>query len=289
MRQVQTYEELLEYALTLESKIRQLEHDKEGDTKLPEYLKASFLTDISREIRTPMNAILGFSNLLNDRELSCDKREEYLDHIDQSSTRLIQIIEVMIDMALIETGRLVIRKDRCRINQLMKDIYNFYNVDRHRKGRNNIALLLNIDYRDEDFQIVTDQFRLHQVLGNLLNNAFKYTEKGIIEFGYQIEDGKNELTFYVSDSGHGLLKEHARVIFGGDTERTELSEPEKLDGGAGLGLTLSKWIVRLLGGDIWVESNAFNGSTFVFTVPCTVTIEMGSTIMQPYTNKLFIA
>jgi signal transduction histidine kinase len=288
VRQSQTYEELLEYAMKLETKIRQLEHGKEGNEKLSEQLKAAFLTDISHEIRTPMNAILGFSNLLNDRELSCDKREEYLDHIDQSSARLLQIIEVIIDISLIETGRLVIRKDQCMINQLMKDIYNFYNVERHRKGRNNIALLVNMDNRDEEFQIVTDQFRLHQVLGNLLNNAFKYTEKGIIEFGYQHDNEKNRVTFYVADSGQGILKEHSRVILG-ELEEPELPEDTKLDGGAGLGLTLTKGIVRLLGGKLWVESNAFNGSTFNFTIPCATVREMGSTTIQQYTNNLFIA
>ena len=289
MIQTQTYEELLEYAMKLERKISQLEQEKEGNEKLSEQLKATFLSDISHEIRTPMNAILGFSNLLNDRELTCDKREEYLDHIDQSSTKLMQIIEVMIDISLIETGRLVIRKEECMINQLMKDLYNFFNVEKHRKGRNNIALLVNMDNRDENFKIITDQFRLHQVMGNLLNNAFKYTEKGIIEFGYQLDNKQDRVTFYVSDSSHGILREQSRIIFEG-LEKIDLPENTKLDGGVGMGLTLSKGIVRLLGGKIWVESNAFNGSTFNFTIPCATARELeGSTSIHPYTDKLFIA
>jgi signal transduction histidine kinase len=284
VRPTRTYEELLEYALKLESRIRQLEHGKERQDKL---LKAAFLSDISHEIRTPMNAILGFSSLLNDQQLSGDEREEYLDHIDQSSTRLLQIVEVMIDISLIETGQLVIRKDECLVNQFMKDIYNFFNIERHKKGRENVALLLNIDKREKTFKLTTDQFRLHQVLSNLLTNAFTFTEKGIIEFGYQLDCGRDNIEFYVADSGSGILKEQSRIIFE-NSGRTDLPDNNKLDGGVGLGLTLSKGIVRLLGGRIWVESNVFNGSTFKLTFPCKPAGEIGPSI-QPYTNKLFIA
>ena len=280
-----TYEELNDYAAKMEIRVKELELMIRNSKDQAENLKARFLSNISHEIRTPMNAILGFSSLLNDHQLPGNKREEYMDLINQSSTKLVQLVEAMIDVSLLETGQLQVRNEECNINQLLTDIYHYYNIDRHRSDRNHIALLLNRAVKQDDFKIYTDQYRLHQVISNLLNNAFKFTEKGIIEFGYHLDEESNDVMFFVKDSGKGGL---------GDSERIfecfeKIQKSQNFDAGVGLGLTISKGIIELLGGKIWVEENVFHGSTFKFTIPYKTVRDMESTQLNTFSSKLFIA
>jgi signal transduction histidine kinase len=212
-----------------------------------------------------------------------------MDHINQSSAKLLYIVEAMIDVSLIEAGQLQIRNDEFHVNQLLRDIYHYFNIDRHRNSRNNIALLLNLDKSCEDLIIHTDQFRLHQVLKTFLGNAFKFTDKGFIEFGCHVKQLEKEIVFYVTDSGHGTLREQSRLVFEG-SEKIDYTRNERFDSSVGLGLTLSKGIIKLLGGKIWTESNVFNGSTLKIALPYKRAIrEMGSTTIQPFSNKLFTA
>ncbi len=280
-----TYDELHDYAAKLEIRVKELEHMIRNNNDQADKLKARFLSNISHEIRTPMNAILGFSSLLNDHQLPGNKREEYMDLINQSSTRLIQLVESMIDVSLLETGQLKIRNEECYINKLLTDIYHYYNIHRHRSYRNNIALLLNLAVKQDDFKIYTDQYRLHQVISNLLNNAFKFTEKGIIEFGYHLDEESEEVLFCVKDSGKGGLKDSEKIF----QSFEKIDESQQIDTGIGLGLTISKGIIELLGGKIWVEENVFHGSTFKFTVPCKTARNMESTQLNTFSSKLFIA
>ena len=187
MKRTLTYDELLAYVEKLENRIKDLESQVETHETKTDQLKSKFLSNISHELRTPMNAILGFSSLLNDQRLPNTKREEYMDHISQSSARLLNVVEAMIDVSLIQTRQLKLREESCSINNLLTDIYHFFNIDRHRNNRHHIALLLNLGSKQNEFCFYTDQFRLHQVINSLLSNAFKYTEKGIIEFGYELE------------------------------------------------------------------------------------------------------
>lgn len=209
-----------------------------------------------------------------------------MDLINQSSTKLMQLVEAMIDISLLETGQLQIRNEECLINQLLTDIYHYYNIDRHRSNRNHIALLLNRAVKQDDFKIYTDQFRLHQVISNLMNNAFKFTEKGIIEFGYHLDEESNEVMFFVKDSGKGGLKDSEKIF----ESFEKISMSQKIDAGVGLGLTISKGIIELLGGKIWVEENVFHGSTFKFTIPYTKgEKDVESTQLNTFSSKLFIA
>jgi signal transduction histidine kinase len=287
MKESLPYNELLKYVAKLESKVIQLERQVEEGRKKSEQLKTGFLSNISHEIRTPMNAILGFSSLLNDQQLPGNKREEYMNHITQSSAKLLNMVDAMIDISLIEGGQLKISLEECRINQLLKDIYHNFNIDRHRSGRNHIALLLNLQVKDDDFLIYTDPFRLNQVITNLLTNAFNYSDKGIIEFGYYLEGGNDRITFFVTDSGKGVLKEKSKVILE-SIDDNDFSN-QKIEGGLGLGLTLSKGIIKLMSGKIWVEENVFNGSTFKFSLPYRIVREMGSNQLNPFISKMFIA
>ena len=286
MNTTQTYEDLLAHIDKLEHRIKDLETQENDNESRTDQLKARFLSNISHELRTPMNAILGFSSLLNDHQLPNTKREEYMDHINQSSARLLNVVEAMIDVSLIETGQLMLREEECNINQVLTDIYHYFNIDRHRSERHHIALLLNLGVKGDDFKIHTDQFRLHQVITSLLSNAFKFTDKGIIEFGYYLDDGEDKITFFVTDSGKGILQEKLSQIF--DSFENDVETSKKLESGVGLGLTLSKGIIELMGGKIWVEDNTFKGSTFKFFIPCKAFREMSSQLNQFSTN-LFIA
>ncbi len=258
-----TYEELLKYVAELEKKVRQLEIKFDENRLKTERIKARFLSSVSHELRTPMNAILGFSNLLIDKNITSDKKEEYMEHINQSGNSLLTIVDAMIDASLLEVNELKINKERVNLNMLIQQVYHYFNIDKHKLGKDHIALLLNKGNRREDFMIVTDQYRLTQVLSSLLSNALKFTTKGIIEFGYFIREDQ-KIQFFVKDSGKGILNEKAGAIFNKFEKQDE--DYGTSEGGVGLGLTLAKGIISLLGGDIWVESNIFHGSTFSFTI-----------------------
>lgn len=283
-----TYDQLLEYVEELENRIKELEVQVETHQQRTDKLKKKFLSNISHELRTPMNAILGFSSLLNDQRLPNKKREEYMDHINRSSARLLNVVEAMIDVSLIQTGQLKLRTESCEINQLLTDIYHFFNIDRHRNSRHQIALLLNLGSKTENLRFYTDQFRLNQVITSLLSNAFKYTEKGIIEFGYEYDEELEKITFYVRDNGRGVLLDKSKQIFESFEKGDEYEYGKGMDSGVGLGLTLSKGIVGLMGGEIWVEANVFKGSTFKFSIPCKVIREL-KTQSNPFRTNLFIA
>ena len=288
MKRTLTYEDLLAYVEKLENRIKDLESQVENHEIKTDKLKSKFLSNISHELRTPMNAILGFSSLLNDQRLPNTKREEYMDHINQSSARLLNVVEAMIDVSLIQTKQLKLREESCSVNQLLTDIYHFFNIDRHRNNRHHIALLLNPGSKKGEFYFYTDQFRLHQVITSLLSNAFKYTEKGIIEFGYELEEKEEKITFYVRDSGKGILQVKSKQIFESFEKGEEYEYGKNIDSGVGLGLTLSKGIIGLMGGNIWVEDNVFKGSTFKFSIPYKAVREMNSQ-SNPFKANLFIA
>jgi signal transduction histidine kinase len=258
-----TYEELLKYAAELENKVRQLEAKLEENRFKTERIKAKFLSSVSHELRTPMNAILGFSNLLIDKNITSDKKEEYMEHINQSGNSLLTIVDSMIDASLLEVNELKVNRERVNLNMLVQQVYHYFNIDKHKLGKDHIAILLNKGVRKDDFIVSTDQYRLTQVLSSLLSNALKFTNKGIIEFGYFVRDDQ-KIQFFVKDSGKGILTEKAGSIFNKFEKQDD--DYGNSEGGVGLGLTLAKGIIQLLGGDIWVESNIFHGSTFNFTI-----------------------
>ena len=257
-----TYKELLNYVFELENKVRELERKLEENTEKTEKLKSRFLGNVSHEMRTPMNAILGFSNLLIDKNISHDKREEYMEHINQSSTNLLRLVDTMIDASLLEINELRIHKESCNVEKIMYQVYYYFNIEKHKTNKDHLALLLNIDKKNSDLLIYTDQYRLTQVLFSLLSNAFKFTNKGIVEFGYHLKD-ETFLQFYVKDSGKGICYEKVQSIF---RKFEKQDEDYGNVEGLGLGLTLAKGIINLLGGEIWVEKNVLKGSTFNFTI-----------------------
>jgi len=232
-------------------------------------LKTSFLANMSHEIRTPMNGILGFANLLRDPGLSEEKRDLYLKHIDHSSQQLLNIIDDIIDISKIESEQLKISNKPVRINGILDEIYSsfFHRIRGDAPGQKKVAFNLKKGNNSHDFTIVTDDFRLSQVFNNLIGNAIKFTNEGQINFGYNLKENRY-IEFFVSDTGIGIPNNKIRLIFDrfGQVNQTDSLQPT----GTGLGLPISKSLVNLMGGEMWVESELGEGCTFYFTLPLVV-------------------
>ncbi len=228
-------------------------------------LKTSFLSNMSHEIRTPMNAILGFSNLLSHKEISASEKEEFVNLIRINGKNLLTLVEDIIDISKIDSGQLQVKNSPVCLHEILKDVYDSFWDDIKRRGQLNIKLYLNEGISDKKTMILTDAFRLRQVLINLVGNGIKFTDRGFVEFGYEL---KNEevLQFYIKDTGIGLPKGKEQEVF----ERFSKFSNDKqkmLYGGTGIGLSIAKDVVSLMGGKIWVESEEKVGSTFYFTIP----------------------
>jgi len=247
-----------------EAKIKAEQSDK---------LKSAFLANMSHEIRTPMNAVLGFASLLKRTDLEEGTRQEYIEHILHSGENLIKLINDIVDISKIESNQLEIEKCPVRLNELLEQIFNRYEELLIIRNKMDIALEMETAIPDPDFTIISDPFRLQQVLSNLLNNAIKFTTKGEVKFGYSI--AKSELMFFVQDQGIGIPHEKYEEIF----ERfSKLDDPERINkSGAGLGLSISKSLVNMLGGNIWIDKSISTGSRFCFTLP----LEMGKKESKP--------
>jgi signal transduction histidine kinase/CheY-like chemotaxis protein len=224
-------------------------------------LKSAFLANMSHELRTPMNAIIAFTNFLHDPKLTINKRNEYLEHITTAGDNLLRLIDDIIDIAKIEARQIKIFINPVNVSRLTREIYKVF-TELKKKKNFSLTFLLNIDNQN-DFIVNTDSLRLKQILSNLIDNAFKYTRAGTVEFGYiRTEDG---LEFFVKDTGIGIPKDKQEKIFERFSQ-LEYSLDRKF-GGTGLGLAISKNLSQLLGGKIWVESQPEIGSTFYVRIP----------------------
>ena len=231
------------------------EHAEESDR-----LKSAFLANMSHEIRTPMNGILGFAGLLATPNLTGEKQREYIRIIENSGKRMLNIINDIVSISKIESGILDVNISESNISEQLEYVFQFFKEDAEKKG---ILLSCKNSLPEKDFVIKTDREKLYAILTNLVKNALKFTNEGTIEFGYA-KKGKF-LEFYVKDSGVGIRQEQKKLIFERFRQGSEsLSRNYE---GAGLGLSISKAYVELLGGKIWVESVEGKGSTFHFTIP----------------------
>lgn len=220
-------------------------------------LKSAFLSNMSHEIRTPMNSIIGFSDLLGEDDLENETRKRYINIIQRNSDQLLNLIDDIIDIAKIEADQIELRKTKDGLHSLMEELYNTFII------QTNHRLDFNLTNPEQDITINTDHNRLKQVLKNLLNNAFKFTEEGNIEFGYS---AKGDLIhFFVKDTGVGISEQSLPYIF--KRFRRESTTHTKIYDGTGLGLSISENLVKLLGGELTVESKLKKGSTFKFTIP----------------------
>ena len=229
-------------------------------------LNSAFLANMSHEIRTPMNAIIGFSSLLTDPGISSENRRDFICRISENCYSLLNLVENILDLSKLEASKIKIFEKRCYLNRLLGDIFKTYYKEKKPEDNSLIKFTVQTAIDDEDLSIITDPVRLQQILSNLLDNAFKFTEKGSIGFGYVIKD--DTLQFFVRDTGMGLSDNQKVFIF--DSFRKADDVKTKLYGGAGLGLAICKKLIRLLGGKIWVESESGKGSVFYFTIPLKV-------------------
>ncbi len=227
-------------------------------------LKSAFLSNLSHEIRTPMNGILGFAKLLSDDNLSQVERKHYLEIIARQGNNLIQIINDIISISKIEAGQMEFTYTSFNVNQLLSELFTMFSSESYSLKKEHVELKLVKSLGDRQAVIFTDPARLEQVFMNLLDNAFKFTDSGAIEFGYTLEK-PNLIEFFVRDTGIGIPPEEQSRVFDRFYKHTPATRV--VNGGTGLGLTISQEIVRHLGGEIKLESEVDRGSTFYFALP----------------------
>lgn len=225
-----------------------------------ERLKATFLQNISHEIRTPLNAIVGFSTLLGEQIPVTDSRREYLNVIARSSDHLVEIIDDIVEISKIETGTIMIKRETVNLNSLLRKVFERYC---RMAAEKNVLLIFSLMPDQSVSDIITDSYKVTQVLRYLVGNAVKFTCKGKIEFGYELKEGKIE--FYVSDTGIGIPEEFRKNLFRRFFQ-AENSASRNYEG-SGLGLAISRAYIELLGGKIWYEPGPTKGSLFKFTIP----------------------
>ena len=234
-------------------------------------LKSAFLTNMSHEIRTPMNGILGFAELLKEPNLSSDDMEDYIQTIQISGARMLNTINNIVDISKIESGLIQVDIKETNINEEMEFTYKFFKPEAEIKG---LQFLLKNGLPSKEAIIKTDNGKVYGILANFIKNAIKFTFDGSIEFGY-VKKGEY-LEFFVKDTGIGIPQKRQQLIF----ERFRQGSESYNRGyeGSGLGLSISKSYVEMLGGRIWVESEEGLGSTFYFTIPYIALSEEKTTI-----------
>ena len=248
-------------------------HTAEVEAKLKEYeekaqqaekesrMKSLFLANMSHEIRTPLNANEGFSRIMCETD-SASERMKFMEIIESNNTRLLSLINEILDLSRVEAGELIIKRAPTDLNQMcqsLRQLFKFRCPDSVNMvwAKPNMNVMFN-----------TDENRLTQVFSNLISNALKHTTMGSINYGYRLINDGQEIEFYVSDTGTGIASEDLPEIF-----NTYMSkDAETMQNGYGLGLPLSKIIVEKLGGQIKVSSELGKGSTFTFTFPFDGTI-----------------
>lgn len=223
-------------------------------------LKTSFLTNLSHEIRTPLNAIIGFSSLLITKDYDTDMQRNYLSILHKSGNNLLEIIDNIVDLSKIQSSTLVINKAKVNLNTIIEELYIDYKQVIKEKG---LKVVIHKGVENKDFNVLIDSKRVRQVFSNLIDNAIKFTEKGLIEFGYDINN--NKIQCFVKDTGIGIEEKNISFIFNQFRQVDETSTRKY--GGTGTGLALCKSLVDLMEGELKVESKIDQGATFLFTLP----------------------
>lgn len=223
-------------------------------------LKSAFLANMSHEIRTPMNGILGFSELLKKPNLTGEEQQHYIEIIEKSGVRMLNILNDIIDISKIESGLMEVDIKKFDVNKKLENLYNLFQLEAEAK---NLDFSVKKGKSGDEVIIYTDSLKVNCILSNLVKNAIKYCDKGAVEVGY--EKKGNYLEFYVKDTGIGVPLDRQKAIFKRFIQ-ADIHDREARQG-AGLGLSIAKAYVKLLGGKIWVESQPEKGSTFYFRLP----------------------
>ena len=223
-------------------------------------LKTAFMNNISHEIRTPLNGILGICNLLIQPDITNDEKMQYYSHLETSTNRLLDTITNYMDISLIASGNIEVCQNSISPSLMFYQLYEQYQLISDKK---NIGLKLEIQANSEHITLLSDVVLFNKLMGHLIDNAVKFTNKGDIILGYTIKHGVIE--FFVRDTGVGIREESLSLIFE-SFKQEELSRNRGFEG-SGLGLSIAQGLVRLLGGEMHVVSVKGEGSTFYFTIP----------------------
>lgn len=266
LENIQKNQELADYSLKLEDMVAaktaelQLALQK---AELANSAKSQFLANMSHEIRTPMNGIIAIAELALENETEPDQRDN-LELILNSAHNLLEIINDILDFSKIEAGKLQLENLRFNLTEELQMVYSSIALKAYLK---NLKLHIEVDENIPDF-LIGDCARLRQILINLVGNAIKFTNAGYIHTkltGRTLNEEKFEVTFSIQDTGIGIAAERLQNIFESFTQ-ADGSTTRKF-GGTGLGTTISKQLINLMDGEIWVESELSKGSTFFFTIP----------------------
>ncbi|MBS2100550.1 sensor histidine kinase [Carboxylicivirga linearis] len=253
--------------IEIKNKNKELELSK-AKAEESDRLKTAFLANLSHEIRTPMNGIIGFTELVRNSNLSPDEVNQFMDVIHQSGNRLLHLIDDLVYISKIEANQIIINRANVSINELLDGVYYFFKPLAQQKG---IAFTCEKNFEGEVLAYI-DKMKLEQVLTNLLSNSFKFTSKGSITLISYLSDGY--IFFKVKDTGIGITEDMQKVIF----NRFIQVESSSKNGteGMGLGLSISKSFVEMMGGEIWVESQQGLGSEFFVKLPLEEDQDSGS-------------
>ena len=223
-------------------------------------LKSAFLANMSHEIRTPLNSIIGFSELLGDTDFDQEQKNEFIRAIVENGNSLLSIISDIMDFSMLEAHQMKVRKETFSTKKLLNDLRNDFSKKAVQKG---IEFRLTQQINNEDIALNSDLYRIKQIFNNLIGNALKFTKEGHIEVGYEVNE--HDVIFHVKDTGIGIAPEYHQSIFE-RFRQIDLAKTRRY-GGNGLGLSISKNLAELLGGNIWVESVPEKYSNFFFTIP----------------------
>ena len=224
------------------------------------WLKSAFLNNISHEIRTPMNGIIGFAEMLKNLNITDERQKNYSDIIISSAYQLLSIVESIIQLSTLDSGEELVNKEKICINDILFKLQNTYLP---KAKSQNINLYSKKSLHDSQVYVYTDKTKLYQILDNLVSNSLKFTHKGYIEFGYKLEKGF--IQFYVKDTGIGIEKELHEKVF--DRFWQADMGPTRKYHGTGIGLTIAKSYIELLGGKIWFTSEVNLGTSIYFAIP----------------------
>lgn len=247
--------ELEELNLNLKTALSKAEESDE--------LKTLFIKNISHEVRTPLNGIIGFIEMLNQEDLTKEERREFTSYVMASSNQLTKIISDIMEFSKLEAGQIKINPKEFCLNNLVDDIYSHFDDIIIDKNKAHIRFIAEKSLSDKECNVKADSDKIKEVLINLISNAIKFTLEGEIKYGYKVN--KEVIEFCVMDSGVGISLSDREIIF--DKFRQGADTDSAVYGGNGLGLTISKSLIEMLGGKIWFESEVGKGTKFYFTIP----------------------
>ena len=228
---------------------------EEGDR-----IQSAFLSNVSHELRSPIHGILGLADLMKEPDITKEEQLKYSGLIHHAGEILLHLVNDLLDISRVDAGQIKLRITHAMVNQIMRDLHAFFEVQTKKKG---LHFHCTTGLDDAESIIETDRLRVRQILTNLIHNALKFTSKGSIHFGYERKNGS--LEFYCIDSGCGIPPFMIEKIF--DRFQQVDNPTIQNNEGVGLGLNISKSLIALLGGTIGVESEEGKGSRFFFTLP----------------------